>query len=187
MERVKLRPRRMTDVPRGASLAQRLCSMPDAVRERILSALSDEDAEALALDFAFWAREKQKPPAGVWSVWVVRAGRGWGKTRTGAAWVQERAMEQPRWIALVARTPADARDYMIEGPGGILRNCVPAERPDYEPSKRRLTWPNGSWATVFSDEEPDQLRGLMMRRARLATTVSDNQGQDRGHSHNRPN
>jgi phage terminase large subunit-like protein len=75
--------------------------------------------------------------------------------------VHERALEHPRrWIALVARTPADARDYMIEGPGGILRNSPPQERPNYEPSKRRLTWPNGSWATIYSDEEPDQTRGF---------------------------
>ena len=65
-----------------------------------------------------------------------------------------------RWAALIARTPADARDYMIEGPGGVLRNTAPASRPDYEPSKRRLTWPNGSWATIYSDDEPDQLRGF---------------------------
>ena len=68
-------------------------------------------------------------------------------------------METARWIALVAKTPADARDYMIEGPGGFLRNVAPHQRPDYEPSKRRLTWPNGSWATIYSDEEPEQLRG----------------------------
>lgn len=65
-----------------------------------------------------------------------------------------------RWMALVARTPADARDYNVEGPGGILRNVPPRERPNYEPSKRRLTWPNRSWATIYSDEEPDQLRGF---------------------------
>lgn len=64
------------------------------------------------------------------------------------------------WIALVARTPADARDYMIEGPGGFLKNVHPKYRPKYEPSKRRLTWPNGSWATIYSDEEPDQTRGF---------------------------
>jgi phage terminase large subunit-like protein len=76
-------------------------------------------------------------------------------------WVQERALEHPgRWIALVARTPADARDYAVEGPGGILRNVHPRERPLYEPSKRRITWPNRTWATVYSDEEPDQLRGF---------------------------
>ena len=49
---------------------------------------------------------------------------------------------------------------MIEGPGGFLRNTHPSERPLYEPSKRRITWKNGSWATVFSDDEPDQLRGF---------------------------
>lgn len=48
---------------------------------------------------------------------------------------------------------------MIEGPGGLLKNTAPHERPLYEPSKRRLTWPNGSWGTIYSDEEPDQLRG----------------------------
>lgn len=62
-------------------------------------------------------------------------------------------------MALVARTPADARDYMVEGPSGLLQ-APEASRPLYEPSKRRLTWPNGSWATIYSDEEPDQLRGF---------------------------
>jgi phage terminase large subunit-like protein len=88
------------------------------------------------------------------------AGRGFGKTRTGGGWVHERAMTvDKRWIALVAKTPADARDVMIEGPGGILRNAPPSERPVYEPSKRRVTWPNESWATVYSAQEADQLRG----------------------------
>jgi phage terminase large subunit-like protein len=62
-------------------------------------------------------------------------------------------------MAMVARTPADARDFMIEGPGGLLKTTHPKERPLYEVSKRRVTWPNGSWATIFSDEEPDQCRG----------------------------
>ena len=101
------------------------------------------------------------PPDGDWSTWVIRAGRGFGKTRAGSGWVQERAEEHAgRWIALVARTPADAREYMVEGPGGFLRNVPEAKRPLYEPSKRRLTWPNSSWATIYSDEEPDQLRGF---------------------------
>ena len=65
-----------------------------------------------------------------------------------------------RWCALIAKTPADARDIMIEGPAGILRNVPPSERPLYEPSKRRLTWANGSWGTVYSSEEADQLRGF---------------------------
>lgn len=101
------------------------------------------------------------PPPGDWATWIIRAGRGFGKTRSGASWIHERAMDYPgRWMALVARTPGDARDYMIEGPGGFQRNIAPDVRPNYEPSKKRLTWRNGSWATIYSDEEPDQLRGF---------------------------
>jgi predicted phage terminase large subunit-like protein len=123
--------------------------------------LSEEEAEAIEYDWSFWARPKQLPPKGDWPIWVLRAGRGFGKTRSISGWMHQRAMEHPkRWIALVARTPSDARDYNIEGPGGILRNTAKEERPDYESSKRRLTWPNGSWATIYSDEEPDQLRGF---------------------------
>jgi hypothetical protein len=70
-------------------------------------------------------------------------------------------MDYPgRWCALVGKTPADVRDYMLEGPGGLLKNTNPHERPRYEPSNRRLEWPNGSWATIYSSEEPDQLRGF---------------------------
>lgn len=109
----------------------------------------------------WWARPKQLAPEGDWATWLLRAGRGFGKTRTGSSWVHERAMAKPgRWIALIAANPADARDYMIEGPGGFLKNTEPRDRPIYEVSKRRLTWPNTSWATVYSDEEPDQCRGF---------------------------
>lgn len=114
----------------------------------------------LLWSWKFRARPKQMAPKGDWSVWNLRAGRGFGKTRTGSGWFHERAMEFPHWMALVARNPAEARDYMIEGPGGLLRNIAPEERPAYMPSIKRLTWPNGSWATIYSDEEPDQLRGF---------------------------
>ena len=65
-----------------------------------------------------------------------------------------------RWCAIIGKTPADVRDYQIEGPGGILQNTPPHERPVYQSTKRRLTWPNGSWATIYSSEEADQLRGF---------------------------
>lgn len=137
-----------------------LASLPEAERAKALALLTDEQANELKWDWRFWARPKQLAPEGDWATWIIRAGRGFGKTRSGAGWVHERAMAYPgRWIALVARTPADARDYMIEGPGGLLRNTPPWERPLYEPSKRRVIWPNGAWATIYSDDEPDQLRG----------------------------
>jgi phage terminase large subunit-like protein len=128
---------------------------------KFLDSLSDHQARALWYDPQFWLREKQLPPPGDWRIWILRAGRGFGKNRTGTHWVHSRAMEFPgRWIALVAKTPAEARDLMIEGPSGFLKMVDPAECPYYEPSKRRLSWANGSWATIFSSEEPDQLRGF---------------------------
>jgi phage terminase large subunit-like protein len=88
------------------------------------------------------------------------AGRGFGKTRSGAEFVR-REVEADRagYIALVGKTPADVRDVMIEGESGLLHICPPWNMPRYEPSKRRLTWPNGAIATTFSSYEPDQLRG----------------------------
>lgn len=111
----------------------------------------------------FWrdvARPEQLPPPGDWRVWLVQAGRGFGKTRLGAEWVLEevRAGRAHR-VALIAPTAADARDVMVEGESGILACSRDDDRPLYEPSKRRLTWPNGAVATTFSADEPERLRG----------------------------
>lgn len=132
-----------------------------SVRETELRNLTDAEVVSLQHDWRFWARPKQLPPLGDWDTWIIRAGRGFGKTRSGAGWVQERAYKFPgRWMAMVARNAADARDYMIEGPGGILKHARPSERPIFEVSKRRVTWPNGSYATIYTDEDPDQVRGF---------------------------
>ena len=143
------------------SQAEQLACLPLELRSEFWKQTPANEARALPWLWSFWARPKQLPPEGDWLTWMLRAGRGFGKTRTGGGWIHQRAMEQPgRWIALIGKTPADVRDYQVEGPGGILRNVPPWECPNYEPSKRRLTWPNESWATVFSSEEPDQLRGF---------------------------
>lgn len=106
------------------------------------------------------ARPSQLLPPGDWTIWLLQTGRGWGKTRTGAEAVRELVeTEQARRIALVADTVSDAREVMIEGASGILACSPPTFRPVYEPSKRRLTWPNGAIATTYSAETPDQLRG----------------------------
>lgn len=106
----------------------------------------------------FHARPNQRPPAGTWARWVLCAGRGFGKTRTGAEWAIGKARTQERG-ALVAPTAADARDTMVEGESGILACAPPTFRPVYEPSKRRLTYPNGAIQTLYSAAEPDRLRG----------------------------
>ena len=87
------------------------------------------------------------------------AGRGFGKTRCGAEWVRAEVKAGRRRIALVGPTAADARNVMVEGESGILAILPAPERPLYEPSKRRLTWPNGAVATTYSADEPERLRG----------------------------
>jgi phage terminase large subunit-like protein len=106
------------------------------------------------------ARPDQLAPLGNWRVWLNLAGRGWGKTRTGAEWVREQ-VESGRYrsIALVAETAAEARSVMVEGPSGILSIGPPDQRPLWEPSKKLLTWSNGAIAMTYSGDEPDQLRG----------------------------
>lgn len=131
-----------------------------------LEDLTDEEADDLLHHWPLWARPNQLEPNPImpnglhWTTWLILAGRGFGKTRTGAEtvinWVRTGVCKR---IALVAEDSADARDVMVEGESGILA-CSPRDfRPKYEPSKRRLTWPNGAIATLFSAEDFDSLRG----------------------------
>lgn len=120
----------------------------------------DPEAAAVALyEWRLWARPEQIEPEGDWTVWLYLAGRGAGKTRSGAEWVREQVEAGVQRIGLIAPTAADARDVMVEGPSGILAVCPPWNEPHYEPSKRRITWPNGAVASVYSADEPDRLRG----------------------------
>ena len=105
------------------------------------------------------ARPNQIAPDGDWSIWLVMVGRGFGKTRPGAEWVLEQIAAGCRRIALVGATAADTRDVMVEGESGIVSISPDWNRPTYEPSRRRLVWPNGAIAMTFSAEEPHRLRG----------------------------
>lgn len=129
----------------------------------MLRALNDEEAALLAYNWKFWARPSQIPPPmsnKTWVTWLILAGRGFGKTRSGAEWVRDLVEHYKyRRIALVAEDAGDARDVMVEGESGILAVCPPWNRPNYEPSKRRLTWPNGARATIYSADDPESLRG----------------------------
>lgn len=107
-----------------------------------------------------WARDNQLEPEGEWSVWLLLAGRGWGKTRTGAETVRNWVISgRYGRIALVGADAADARDVMLEGDSGLLNIHPKHERPSYEPSKKKLTWPNGATAHLYSAEDPESLRG----------------------------
>ena len=144
---------------------EQLAALPEEER---LAALADIDPDSLIWDWNVWARPEQLPPDENWNVWLVLAGRGFGKTRLASEWVREMARYTntgQRRFALVARTAADVRDVIVEGESGIISVSPPSEKPHYEPSKRRLTWPNGNTATLFTADEPDGLRGPQFTHA----------------------
>ena len=132
----------------------------------MINSLTEAQQHFLRWSWEERARPDQLAPAGTWKTWLVLAGRGFGKTRSGAEWVRQMACGDTPLskglagrFAIVAETAADARDVLVEGESGILRVHPPDFRPLYEPSKRRLTWPNGATATLYNGREPDQLRG----------------------------
>lgn len=132
----------------------------------MLAGMTPAQIAELPYEWRFWARPNQLAPEGNWMGWLALAGRGFGKTRAGSEWVRERvcgktplAAGTASRIALIAETAADGRDVIVEGDSGLLAAHPKDFRPIYEPSKRRLSWPNGATATVFNATEPDQLRG----------------------------
>jgi phage terminase large subunit-like protein len=142
------------------SRARRFAALPLPEKQSLLAKLSAEELQALYFDWSFWARPAQLAPPGDWRLWMILAGRGFGKTRSGAEWVRGLAETNSKArIALVAATYAEGRAVMIEGESGLLAIAPPAQRPTYEPSLRRLRWPGGAVATLYSAEDFDGLRG----------------------------
>ncbi|MCW5647993.1 MAG: DNA-packaging protein, partial [Sphingopyxis sp.] len=128
-----------------------VCDLPDKEYDAWFKRLREDRYEKLLTDWSWWRRDDQQPPAGDWHVWLLLAGRGFGKTRTGAEWVRAFAEARPgARIALVAASLHEARQVMVEGESGLLAIAPDARRPDYESSLRRLTWPNGAVATLYS-------------------------------------
>ncbi|TMV06410.1 hypothetical protein FGK63_14770 [Ruegeria sediminis] len=143
-----------------------LASAPDAVREGFLSEIGEGGLCALPFLFEFWALPHQLPPEGEWRSWVILGGRGAGKTRAGAEWVRSvvegaKPLDKgaARRVALVGETFDQVRDVMIMGDSGILRCSPPDRRPQWKASERKLIWPNGAEAQVFSAHDPEGLRG----------------------------
>jgi len=141
------------------SLYRELSYLDDDELVYVLSKMDNELARKIIFDWDEKARDTQKEPDGDWVTWLILAGRGWGKTRTGAEWIKKRVKGGAKRIALVAPTAADVRDIMVEGTSGILSVFSDGDRPVYEPSKRRITFSSGAIATTYSGDEPDRLRG----------------------------
>ncbi|WP_147159102.1 DNA-packaging protein [Novosphingobium sediminis] len=140
------------------------------------------EREALLANWPLWARASQLPPQGDWRVWLIMAGRGFGKTRAGAEWVRMVAeRDHSARIALVASSLHEARSIMAEGESGLMAVSPPNLRPRYEPSLRRIVWPGGAQALLYSAAEAEALRGPQHSHAWCDEIAKwdDNQGQAR--------
>jgi phage terminase large subunit-like protein len=143
---------------RSLSQADRVALLSEPERGEFFAEFTPEQLAALTTIWEFWSRPEQRLPAGQWIAWLILAGRGFGKTRTGAETVREWVKKYSR-VNLIGATADDVRDIMVEGESGILAICPPDERPRYVANRNVLIWPNGARSLLFSAEEPDRLRG----------------------------
>lgn len=151
----------------GKQLRRWLLSHGSKERAELLSQLSPPERDALHHHWPVWARPQQLAPPGDWRVWLICAGRGFGKTRAGAEWVKQIARDNPdARIALVGASMAEVRAIMIEGESGLLENCAASERPRFEPSRHQITFASGAQAAIYSAAEPESLRGPQHSYAR---------------------
>jgi phage terminase large subunit-like protein len=140
--------------------AKRLADLPHEQRMKLLEGLSPAELAALEYEWTFWARPDQLPPPLPWRTWLLLGGRGSGKTKSSSEWIRaEMTSGRRRQMGIVAPTADSLRGICVEGPSGLLSVGPPEERPQYEPSTRRVVYPNGGIARLFSAEEPDRLRG----------------------------
>ena len=135
--------------------------LSNADRLRFLNSLTDEELLEIQYNWQLWARPKQLEgfTRDEWTFWLIQAGRGFGKTRTGAETTRAMVNAGYRHIVLCGPTPADVRDVMIDGESGLLAVTPPWEGLEYFPSKRQLRWKNGAVANIFSGAQPEGPRG----------------------------
>lgn len=132
----------------------------DQFRRALSKKLDQTERNGFKYFWEFAARDEQLPPPGNWRIWMIMAGRGFGKTRAGAEWVRMIADTNPdARIALVSASLAEARAVMVEGDSGLLAVCGPDRKLVYEPSLHRIRFPSGAQAQLFSAAEPEALRG----------------------------
>lgn len=116
------------------------------------------------------ARPEQITPASTpdgrdWRVWLIMAGRGWGKTRTGAEDAAHYALWTPGVrVGVIAPTYADARDTCVEGESGLLRVIPHSCVEKWNRSMGELLLTNGSRFKLFSADQPERLRGPQHHR-----------------------
>ncbi len=135
--------------------------------------MTARDRDDFVSDFSTFAHAHQRAPERAnggedWTTWLLLGGRGAGKTRAGAEWVRQLALDDLKArIALIGETEHEAREVMVEGVAGLLAAHRHYERPQWIPTRRRIEWKNGAVAQVFTAEEPESLRGPQFTAAWL--------------------
>jgi len=132
-------------------------TLQNLLLSKLASGLAPDDFDTVAR-WVTLARPEQLPPSGDWRTWMILAGRGFGKTRTGAEWVRSLRHAAPR-MAIIAPTYADARDTCVEGESGLKSICQAHEIETWNRSMGELTFDTGAKVKLFSGDEPDRLRG----------------------------
>lgn len=132
--------------------------------DTLISALQGEKQRRYrvkeSLDWDLLARPEQRIPEGEWFGWFIMAGRGFGKTRTGAETIKKLAISgQYKRICLLGETYDQVRSIMIEGQSGLLSIHAKHEMPKFRAARKELVWPNGAIATCYSAENYQALRG----------------------------
>ena len=150
----------MTASEETKSRAAYLMTLEPRERRKEFQKMTERQQKSLRTHWYLWAHPGQTDPGGDWQAWIIMAGRGFGKTRAGAEWVRDIAeSDSEARIALIGATLSEARAIMVEGESGLMAISKWGERPQFEPSKRLLTWASGAQATLYSALEPESLRG----------------------------
>lgn len=149
-----------SDATEDDGIARRIVQLAEEWRWQLVRSLHASEAREWLGRWSFWAHHGQAAPDGDWRVWLIQAGRGFGKTRAGAEWVSEYARATPdARIALVGGSWKEVRQVMIDGPSGLLAVARPGERLRYWSGSGQLFFPSGAIAQVYSANAPESLRG----------------------------
>ena len=178
----------MTPTQKITITADTLRKLPKSKVDQLFKELGPQKVEELKHTWSFWARDNQlEPDDNGCNVWMVNAGRGFGKTRCGVEWVRENVKRGVKRIAAVAATNSDIERVMVKGESGFLSVCWAGDKtyagkkmgfPEWSPTKRTLTWDNGAQVQFFSAEEPERLRGPQFELAWCDETAAWNKDMD---------
>lgn len=148
-----------SDAEIGAFI-DRLIALPDEERGHAVRGMTEPMRREFLARWALWAHGGQMVPPGDWRVWLIRAGRGFGKTRAGSEWVNQLALDVPEGrFALVGASLDEVRRVMIEGQSGLIATARSDRQPVWKASARELHWPSGAIGFAYSAESPEGLRG----------------------------